>query len=85
MTERPFHNVVLYTKEGCCLCERAREVIRRLQPDFDLAVKEIDITGRPSLFEQYRYKIPVMVIDGQHEFEPNKIAEHYIRRTLKGI
>lgn len=84
MAVRSAHSVVLYTKEGCCLCERAREVIKRLQPDFDLAVQEIDITAKPSLFERYRYKIPVIVIDGLHEFEPNKIAEHYIRRVLKG-
>ncbi len=77
------HTAVLYTKEGCHLCERAREVLRRLQGDFSLEVQEIDITGDPELYEQYRYTIPVVVIDGLRRFEANKIAELYLRRALE--
>jgi glutaredoxin len=78
------HTAVLYTKEGCHLCERARDVLRRLQADFALEVEEIDITTRAALYEEYRYVIPVVVIDGRHRFEPNKIAEHNLRKVLSG-
>lgn len=76
------HDVVLYTKEGCCLCDRAKAVLHRLQADFELAIEEVDITGDAALYEQYRYTIPVVVIDGTHRFEPTKIAEYYLRRVL---
>jgi len=75
------HSAVLYTKEGCCLCDRAREVLRRLQTEFDLEVEEVEITRDPALEEQYRYTIPVVVIDGKHKFE-SKIAEYYLRKVL---
>lgn len=74
---------MLYTKAGCCLCHRAREILLRLQAEFDLRIDEVDITSDPALEEQYRYTIPVLVIDGRHRFEPNQIAEHYIRRALE--
>ncbi len=76
------HVAVLYTKDGCHLCERAREVLHRLESDFELEVKEVDITTSSDLYERYRYEIPVVVIDGRHQFEANKIAEHYLRKAL---
>jgi glutaredoxin len=77
------HTAVLYTKEGCCLCERARQLLSRLQGEFAIEVEEVDITSDPRLYEQYRYTIPVVVIDGRHRFEPNKLAEFYLRRALE--
>ncbi len=75
------HRAVLYTKEGCCLCDRAREVLRRLQAEFDLEIEEVEITRDPALEAQYGYTIPVVVIDGRHRFE-SKIAEYYLRKVL---
>ncbi len=77
------HIAVLYTKEGCCLCDRAREVLRRLQREFDIEIRESDITLDGDLFEQYRYIIPVVIMDGRHRFEPNKIAEFHLRKVLE--
>lgn len=77
------HVAVLYTKEGCCLCDRAREVLHRLQREFEIEIRESDITRDPELFAEYRYIIPVVVIDGQHRFEPNKIAEFHLRKVLE--
>lgn len=75
------HRAVLYTKEGCCLCDRAREVLRRLQAKFDLEIEEVEITRDPALEAQYGCTIPVVVIDGRHRFE-SKIAEYYLRKVL---
>lgn len=77
-------SAVLYTKEDCSLCDRAKAVLRRLQTDFELDVREVDITRDPSTYEEYRYAIPVLVIDGRHRFEANRITEHYVRRVLEG-
>lgn len=79
------HTAVLYTKGDCHLCERAKLLLERLQRDVDLDVEEVDITRDEALFEQYRYVIPVVVVDGVHRFEPNKLAEHYLRRVLTPV
>lgn len=76
------HTAVLYTREGCCLCDRARALLLRLGQEYNLLVQEVDIAGDPRLLERYQFTIPVVVIDGEWEFEPNKIAEHYLRRAL---
>lgn len=75
------HKAVLYTKEGCCLCDRARDVLRRLQGEFDLAIEEVEITRDPALEAEFGYIIPVVVIDDRHRFE-SKIAEYYLRKVL---
>lgn len=77
------HTAVLYRREGCCLCERARKLLDRLRGEFNLEIEEVEITSDPELYQQYRYVIPVVVIDGRHRFEPNKLAELYLRRALE--
>ena len=76
------HWVVVYTKEQCSLCDKAKALLHRLQSEFDLVIEEVDITRDPALFELYQYTIPVAVVDGCHRFEATKIAEHYLRRVL---
>jgi len=53
-------NVTLYTKEGCGLCEEARQELTRLQAAYPHQLTEVDITSDPALFARYRYVIPVI-------------------------
>ncbi len=76
------HKVVLYTKEGCCLCDRAKQLLGRLTEEYSLEIEEVDIAHEAALMEQYGRIIPVVVIDGRLRFE-SKIAEHYLRRALE--
>jgi glutaredoxin len=76
------HTAVLYTREGCCLCDRARAVLLRLQQEYNLQFQEVDIAGDPRLLDRYQFTIPVVLLDGELEFGPTKIAEHYLRRAL---
>lgn len=60
--------VVLYLKPECHLCEIARGWLDDFATDpatfapFELT--EIDIRQDAAIFEQYRFRIPVIVIDG---------------------
>jgi glutaredoxin len=56
--------VVLYSAEGCHLCERARAVLAGSGEPFD----EVDITGDPRLEAAYREWLPVVEIDGERAF-----------------
>jgi len=60
--------VVVYTAEGCRLCERALEVVRDAQDDLGFGLELVDIGGDPELEERYRELLPVVEIDGQQSF-----------------
>lgn len=75
------HEVVLYTKEGCCLCDRAKQVLLRLREEFDLQIEEVDITRDEGLTRQYGHLVPVVILDGEHRFA-SKVTEYHLRRAL---
>ena len=74
--------IVLYTKAGCHLCDEAREHLEDLAADYEFDLAEIDIRSDDTLFERYRYRIPVIVIDGTIELE-TPIREPTLRRALR--
>jgi glutaredoxin len=61
--------VVLYTREGCGLCETAKQVLlaERERTPFDL--EEIDVEGNDDLEMEYGIRIPVVLVDGVELFE----------------
>ncbi len=77
------HRLTLYSKPGCCLCDKAKELIGRLRPDYEVQLEEIDITSDPAVFERYRYTIPVVVVDGHTEIV-TKVSEYRMRQALQG-
>jgi glutaredoxin len=56
--------VVLYSAQGCHLCERAKAVLADSGEPFE----EVDITGNPGLEAVYREWLPVVEIDGERAF-----------------
>jgi hypothetical protein len=64
-------NVTLYTREGCCLCDDARQVLRQVldQHPGSFSLQECDIDGDDRLHRSYLERIPVITIDGQEAFE----------------
>ena len=62
--------VILYSKAGCHLCDEAREHLEEAASAFaDVVIDEIDIRRDDSLFEQYRHRIPVIVVNGVEQLE----------------
>jgi glutaredoxin len=55
--------VTFYTKAGCHLCEDARDMLDDIAAQTSFELTEIDIRSNLDIFEQYRYRIPVIVID----------------------
>jgi len=60
--------VVVYTAEGCRLCERALEVVREVQTELGFDLELVDIGGHPELEARYREHLPVVEIDGERAF-----------------
>ncbi len=61
--------VVLYGREGCCLCDDAREVLERVRRRRGFYLEERDIDRDESLLRTYLERIPVVTIDGVEAFE----------------
>lgn len=61
--------VILYTREGCCLCEEAREVLLRVRAQHEFILEERDIEADDALLRAYLERIPVVTIDGVEAFE----------------
>jgi glutaredoxin len=61
--------VTLYSKAGCHLCDEARAHLEEMAATHAIIIDEIDIRRDTSLFERYRYRIPVIVVDGTERLE----------------
>jgi glutaredoxin len=61
--------VVLYGREGCCLCDDAREMLLRIRERHRFELSERDIESDDTLLRTFLERIPVIEIDGVEEFE----------------
>jgi glutaredoxin len=73
----PAHDAVLYTREGCHLCEQARELLvaHGLKP------KLVDIDTDPTLRERFDTCVPVVEIDGKIRFR-GQVDAVLLRRLM---
>ena len=74
-------HVTLYSKPGCHLCDDARAYLDDLASTTDFDLDEIDIRRDTDLFERYRYRIPVIVVDGVERLEGRITAEDVLTLT----
>ena len=75
------HQITLYGKPGCHLCDDAREIIARVAGELGVPWEERDITADPADLEKYGDMIPVTFVDGvQHDFW--RVDETRLRAAL---
>lgn len=70
-------DIVLYSRNGCHLCDVAAEILVRNGLKFD----RIDIDADPESRARYDACVPVVVIDGQERFR-GRVDELLLRRLL---
>ena len=56
--------LVLYTREGCCLCEGLEERLRALSPPPRLTL--VDVDGDPALQARYGLDVPLLAVADGH-------------------
>ena len=56
-------------RQGCHLCEVARDVILAQQATSPFDFREIDIDSSDSLIKEYGIRIPVVTVDDVERFE----------------
>lgn len=72
--------VVLYTREGCCLCDDAKAMLEKHLPGTPIG--EIDIDGDPVLHERFTDCVPVVEINGRIRFR-GRVNEMLLRRLIR--
>ncbi len=75
--------VVLYGRDGCCLCDDARVILERARARHPFTLSEVDIDVDEGLLRAYLERIPVVTIDGVEAFELF-VDESELTRRLAG-
>jgi glutaredoxin len=64
----PHWDIVMYTRQGCHLCEQAWEQLERARRRHGFRLRSVDIDGDPELVRQYGECVPVVTINGRVRF-----------------
>ena len=72
--------VTLYTRQGCCLCDQAKEVLAEARRRAVFDCREVDIDGDPELRRKYNDEVPVIAIDGHKAFKYRVDLKDLLRR-----
>jgi glutaredoxin len=81
--------VTFYTKAGCHLCDDARDMLDEIAAQIAYELTEIDIRHDTELFERYRYRIPVIMInetlaaEGRVDYNELTLAFDTVQKTLR--
>ena len=76
------HDVTLYTRPGCHLCEEAKAAIVPLLREFGAALREVNIEGDAVLEGRYGWDIPVIFI-GARKAAKHRVNVEQFRRQLE--
>ena len=76
--------VLIYTRQHCCLCEEMKQVVHRVAQHHSITVKEVDVDGSPELKEKYTNEVPVLFINGRKAFKYRVTARDLEARLARG-
>ena len=63
------HRVVVYSREGCHLCEAAEQVVAAVVAETGDSWERVDVDADPELVARFNEQVPVTFVDGrQHDF-----------------
>ncbi len=73
------HDVVVYSRKGCHLCDVVKETLRQLEGVADFHWSELDIDTDAAIRERYNDEIPVVFIDGRKAFKYHMDKDRFLR------
>ena len=76
--------IEVMTKKDCSLCDKAKKIIEQVIAEIPAELKMTDIKSDPELFERYKEKIPVVLINGVESFV-YKVHPITLRKKLEKI
>jgi len=74
------HEVIVYSRKGCHLCEIVKETLSKLERRGSFTWREIDVDSDESLRRQFTDEVPVVFIDGKKAFKYRMAERDFLRR-----
>ncbi|MDA0986896.1 MAG: glutaredoxin family protein [Bacteroidetes bacterium] len=74
-------NLILFSKDGCELCEIAEKIILKLKSKIEFNFSIQKINEQNILFENYKFKFPVIMLNNE-EVMFGRISESKLRELL---
>ncbi len=56
---------VLYSRDGCSLCDEMLAALRALPTSRDIAIDVVDVDANPASRSRYGHKVPVLFFAGE--------------------
>ncbi len=66
--------VIVFSRQGCHLCESVIRTLNSLSARFDLQLRVVDINDDPSLHDKYLLTVPAVQIDGEDVFDASDMG-----------
>jgi len=73
------HDVVVYSRAGCCLCDVVKETLAAMRAEADFQWREVDIDADPELRRKFNDEVPVVFIDGHKAFKYRMSGTEFLR------
>ena len=77
--------IQIYSKPDCHLCTEVKKTIQNVAKDFELRIEEINILDSESLYEKFKFEIPVIYINGRKAFKFQVSAQSLIQRLKSEV
>lgn len=74
------HEVIVYSKPDCCVCEEVKEKLRSLQQTHPFAWREINILEDADAYAKFKEEIPVVFVNGKKAFKYRVDEKEFVRR-----
>jgi glutaredoxin len=76
----PDHEVILYSRQGCHLCDVVKEALTRLARGGGFVWREVDIDTDPELQRRFNEEVPVVFLDGRKAFKYRMDEAEFLRK-----
>jgi glutaredoxin len=77
------HEVVLYSRKGCHLCEIVKESLAKLSRQGEFTWQEIDVDSSEALRRQFTDEVPVVFIHGKKAFKYRMDEQDFLRKLAR--
>ena len=74
------HEVVVYSRKGCHLCEIVKESLVKLQKQGGFTWREIDVDSDSEICRRYSDEVPVVFINGRKAFKYRMDEQDFLRK-----
>ncbi len=74
------HQVILYSRKGCHLCEIVKESLQKLRRLARFALEEIDVDSDEDLRRKFTDEVPVVFINGRKAFKYHMDEREFLKK-----